>query len=392
MNQPNSIIKSAPKPTIKPLSPNFSSGPTTKHKDWSFDGLGDALLGRSHRSAPAKKRIKEALDLMRDILKIPSDYHIGILPASDTGAFEAAMWTMLGARGVDVFAWENFGKNWVKDAINELKLTDLRTFEADYGLLPDLSQADKTRDIVFTWNGTTSGVKVPSGDWIADDREGLTLCDATSAVFACEMPWDKLDVTTFSWQKVLGGEAQHGVMILSPRAVERLNSYTPAWPVPIIFRLKNNGAFNHKVFEGNTINTPSMMCIEDAVVTLKWARDLGGLNELIARSHNNLEAVEAWVNKTPWIDFLCADDTLRSSTSICLVLNKAFHADMADGALTKIVDDMVALLDQENVAYDFKAYRSAPTGFRLWGGATVETPDLEALFPWLEWAYQEVTS
>lgn len=392
MNQPKQNLKLTTKPTTKPHSPNFSSGPTTKHKDWSFDDLKSALLGRSHRSGPAKKRLKEALDLMREILQLPDDYHIGILPASDTGAFEAAMWTMLGQRGVDIFAWENFGKNWVLDAVNELKLTDLRIFEADYGLLPDLSKADMARDIIFTWNGTTGGVAVPDGDWIDDTREGLTLCDATSAVFAYDMPWDKLDVTTFSWQKVLGGEAQHGVMILSPRAVERLNNYTPPWPVPILFRLKNNGAFNHKVFEGNTINTPSMMCVEDAISILKWTKKIGGLDALIQRSKNNLRAVEQWVVRTPWVDFLCEDTALRSSTSLCLVLNKDYHKDMSEDGLSSIVDDIVSLLDNENVAYDFKAYRSAPTGFRLWGGATVEASDLEALFPWLEWAYKEVTS
>ena len=375
------------KPTLKPQNPNFSSGPTAKFKGWSAELLQGALTGRSHRSSEAKKRIGYCNDLMRDILGIPDDYLIGILPGSDTGAVEAALWNMLGARGVDVLAWENFGLNWVKDVMKILPITDRRSFEADYGDMIKLADVDCDRDVVFTWNGTTSGVKVPHSDWISSDRKGLTICDATSAVFAMDMPWDKLDVTTFSWQKVLGGEAQHGVMILSPRAVERLNTHKPAWPVPILFSLQKGAKFNDKIFDNNTINTPSMICIEDAIVSLEWAKNLGGLEALKKRSSSNLDAISKWVSHTSWIDFLCADDACRSNTSICL---KISDDDLSDEAKTEIVEKMAKLLSAEKVGFDLKAYRTAPAGFRIWGGATVETSDIEALLPWMEWAYTQV--
>ncbi len=371
------------KPTEKPANPNFSSGPTTKHKGWNLDKLNNAVLGRSHRAAIGKARLKEAIELAREVLGIPADYKVGIVPASDTGAFEMAMWNLLGQRGTDVFAWEAFGKGWVTDAVKHLKLDDLRTFEADYGQLPDLSQADWSRDVCFTWNGTTGGVKVPNGNWIDANREGLSINDATSAVYAMEMPWDKLDVTTWSWQKVLGGEAAHGMIVLSPRAVERLESYTPPWPVPKIFRLTKGGKLIEGIFEGATINTPSMLCVEDVIVAHEWVKSIGGLDEMIGRSKKNLAVTEEWVEQTDWVEFLCKDESIRSNTSLCLVSNEDWFT--ADAAKV-----MVKMLDEEGVAYDIGSYRDAPAGLRLWGGATVETSDLEALFPWLEWAYAQL--
>lgn len=380
------------KPTQKPANPNFSSGPCAKRPGWNAEALKDAAVGRSHRAKIGKAKLKEAIDRTRAVLGIPADYLVGIVPGSDTGAFEMAMWTMLGARGVDVFAWESFGSGWASDAKKQLKLQDLRIFEADYGQLPDLSQADWSRDVIFTWNGTTSGVKVPNGDWIADNREGLSMCDATSAVFAMDIPWSKLDVVTWSWQKVMGGEGAHGMLVLSPRAVKRLESYTPAWPLPKVFRLTKGNKLIADIFEGATINTPSMLCVEDALDGLKWAEKIGGLKALQSRSTANYEAVKAWVNRTPWVDFLAENEAISSNTSICLKIVDPWYQSLSAEEQAKGAKQIVSLLDKEGVAYDIGAYRDAPAGLRIWGGATVETADLQALFPWLEWAYGEVKS
>lgn len=378
------------KPINKPNNPQFSSGPTTKNPDWSFDKLSNAVLGRSHRSAVGKARLKEAIDKARTLLSIPDNYRVGIVPASDTGAVEMAMWNLLGACGTDVFAWESFGKGWVTDAVKHLKLDDLRVFEAEYGELPDLSQAQPTRDIVFTWNGTTSGVKVPNADWISDERAGLTICDATSAAYAMELPWDKLDVTTWSWQKVMGSEAAHGMIVLSPRAVKRMQSYTPAWPLPKIFRLTKGNELIEGIFSGATINTPSMLCVEDVIQAHEWAESIGGLTQLIANSQANLSATETWVSQTEWVEFLVADKQLRSNTSLCLKITDDWFAAQSKEAQWATVKTLCKLLEEEEVAYDIAAYRDAPPGLRLWGGATVQTTDLEALFPWIEWAYATI--
>lgn len=376
-------------PTVRPERPFFSSGPCSKRPGWSWSGLENALLGRSHRSGPGKARLKAVIDETRDILGIPEDYKIGIVPASDTGAVEMALWSMLGARGVDMLAWESFGKGWITDVQKQLKLDDVRVFEADYGALPDLTQVDSDRDVVFTWNGTTSGVKVPNGDWIASDRKGLTICDATSAVFAMELPWDKLDVTTWSWQKVLGGEGAHGMIVLSPRAVERLESYTPAWPLPKVFRMTKGGKLIDGIFTGATINTPSMMCVEDVLDALKWVKNIGGLKGLIDRSTKNLQVVENWVANRDWVDFLCADKATRSNTSICVKLSDA--CPLTGDARANAPKQISKLLDEEGVAFDINGYRDAPAGLRLWGGATVEPTDMEALMPWLDWAYEQIS-
>jgi len=368
------------KPSIKPKNPCFSSGPCAKHPDYSIEELKDAPLGRSHRSSLGKGKLAEAIDKTRDILGLPEDYRVGIVPASDTGAFEMAMWSLLGPRGVDVFVWESFSKGWAGDIRKELKLDNVRVFEAEYGRLPDLGQADFDNDVVFVWNGTTSGVKLPNGDWIPDDRAGLTLCDATSAIFAMDIPYHKLDVITYSWQKVLGGEAAHGILILSPRAVARLESYDPPWPMPKIFRMKKKGAVNEGIFKGSTINTPSMIANEDYLAALNWAESVGGLPGLIERSNANLEAWEAFVDKNDWIHFLAQDKDIRSNTSVCFVL------DLPEDKVKRLV----RLLADEDVAYDCGAYRDAPAGLRFWSGATVETSDIEILTQWLEWAYNEV--
>lgn len=378
------------KPTSKPKNPCFSSGPCAKRPGWSWEALKGALIGRSHRSGPGKKRLAEVIELSKKILGIPSDYLLAIVPASDTGAYEMAMWTMMGARGLDMLAWESFGEGWVTDAKKQLKLTDLRVMTAPYGEIPDLSAVDWSRDVGFTWNGTTSGVRVPNGDWISDAREGLSICDATSAVFAMDVPFSKLDVVTWSWQKVLGGEAAHGMLALSPRAVARLESYSPAWPLPKLFRMTKGGKITEGLFEGETINTPSMIAVEDAVDGLKWAESIGGLPALIARSERNLAAVDAWVKKTPWVDFLVADPALRSCTSICLKISDPWFNSLSVDQQSAKIKDLTKLLEKENVAYDIGAYRDAPVGLRLWGGATVETSDLEALFPWLDWAFAEL--
>ena len=380
------------RPDARPDRPQFSSGPCAKRPGWSIDGLKGALTGRSHRAAPAKARIQEVSGRSRSILGMPDDWKVGIVPASDTGAVELALWSMLGERGVDLLAWESFGSGWVGDVVKQLKLEDTRTLEADYGQLPDLGAVDFSRDVVFTWNGTTSGVRVPNGDWIADDRGGLTICDATSAAFAMDLAWDKLDVVTWSWQKVLGGEAAHGMLALSPRAVARLESYTPPWPMPKIFRLTKGGKLNASIFEGSTINTPSMICVEDAVDSLVWAESIGGLEGLIGRSQANLDAVTRWVESSDWVGFLCEDEASRSSTSICLKITDPWAAERDDDVVAKTVKAATKRLDQEGIAFDIGSYRDAPTGLRLWGGATVDTADLERLFAWLDWAWSEAKS
>ena len=380
------------RPTHRPANPCFGSGPTPKRPGWSVAALERALVGRSHRSAAARARLGEVLARSRALLGLPDDYRIAIVPASDTGAFEIAMWSLLGARGVDVLAWESFGKGWLIDARDQLRLEDLRAFEAEYGKLPDLGAVAPERDVVFAWNGTTSGVRVPDGDWIAADRNGLSLCDATSAVFAMALPWARLDVVTYSWQKVLGGEGQHGVLILSPRAVERLESFRPPRPLPKVFRLTASGRLNEGLFRGDTINTPSMLAVEDALDGLRWAERSGGLPALIARSEDNLRVVAEWVERTPWVDFLAQSPAIRSPTSICLrIVDPAVTAlPRADQA--GLIKALAERLEAEAVAYDIAGYRDAPPGLRLWGGATVERRDLEALLPWLDWAFEATKS
>ena len=375
------------KPERSPANPDFSSGPCAKRPGYDLTHLNNAVLGRSHRSKPGKSRLLEAITRTRDVLNVPEGWHIGIVPASDTGAYEMAMWSLLGERGLDILGWESFGKGWITDAVKQLKLDDIRVMEAAYGDLPDLSEVDFSRDVAFTWNGTTSGVKVPNGDWIADDRTGLTLCDATSAAFAMDLPWEKLDVTTFSWQKVMGSEAAHGMLILSPRAVERLESYTPPWPLPKIFRLTKCGKLIEGIFKGETINTPSMLAVEDYVDALKWAEDIGGLPTLLQRSADNLAVLSDWVALTDWVDFLCAEEAYRSNTSICLKIVDSDVIAMDEDAQADFAKRIAALLDAEGAAYDIGAYRDAPPGLRIWGGATVETADLEILTQWLDWAF-----
>ncbi|MEE2659134.1 MAG: phosphoserine transaminase [Candidatus Latescibacterota bacterium] len=383
-------IESLSKPQHRPTNPCFSSGPCAKRPGWNLQSLADASVGRSHRSSLGKGKLCEVVDRTRVILGVPEDYHIGVVPASDTGAVEMAMWSLLGPRGVDVAAWDNFGLGWVTDLQNQLRLEDLRTLLADYGNIPDLSQVDPDRDVVFTWNGTTSGVRVPDGNWISSSRAGLTICDATSAVFAMDLPWDKLDVVTYSWQKVMGGEAAHGILILGPRAVERLESYEPEWPLPKLFRMTKKGRLNESIFEGSTINTPSMLCVEDALDGLRWAEEIGGLTELVKRSECNLELYENWVQVTEWIEFLAADPTIRSSTSICFRIVDPWYAELDSEEQTAKEKALVELLADEGVAYDIGSYRDAPSGLRLWGGSTVETLDTEAVLPWLDWAFERI--
>jgi phosphoserine aminotransferase len=374
-------------PTVRPVVPHFSSGPCAKRPGWSLQALTDAVLARSHRSKIGKAKLKRAIDLTREILAVPADYRIGIVPASDTGAVEMALWSMLGPRPVTVLAWESFGEGWVTDITKQLKLKNVTVLKAGYGELPDLSKVDSSSDIIFTWNGTTSGVRVPNADWIAAEREGLSICDATSAAFAQPLDFAKLDVVTLSWQKVLGGEAAHGMLILSPRAVERLTSYTPPWPLPKIFRLTNGGKLIEGVFEGETINTPSMLCVEDYLDTLNWAKSIGGLKALMARADANTKAIAEWVAATPWVDFLAKQPAIRSNTSVCLrIVDPAVTALTAD-AQSAFIKGLVASLEKENIAYDIDAYRDAPPGLRIWCGATVETNDVEALTHWLDWAF-----
>ncbi len=378
------------RPDHRPERPYFSSGPCAKRPGWQVAALSDATLGRSHRSPAGKAKLAAAIDRTREILEVPGSYRIGIVPASDSGAFEMAMWSLLGARGVDALSWESFGKGWVTDVRDQLRLSDVRVMSADYGELPDLGQVDSDRDVIFPWNGTTSGVRVPNGDWIAADRAGLTLCDATSAAFAQPLPWDKLDVATYSWQKALGGEAAHGMLILSPRAVDRLESYVPPRPLPKIFRLTKGGKLSEGIFRGSTINTPSLLCVEDYLDALSWAEELGGLAALHARADANLAAVAAWVEKTPWVDFLARDPASRSNTSVCLRISDPGFTALDTERQAAVPKKMAALLDQEGVAYDVGSYRAAPPGLRVWCGATVERADVEALLPWLDWAYARV--
>ncbi len=375
------------KPSQKPNNPCFSSGPCAKRPGWSFEALQDAALGRSHRAKIGKNKLADVIERSKKVLGIPAGYVLGIVPASDTGAVEMALWSMLGERGVDVLAWESFSGGWATDCKTQLQLKDLRVFKADYGQLPDLKQVDWARDVVFAWNGTTSGVRVPNGDWIAPDRAGLAICDATSAVFAMDIPWDKLDVVTWSWQKVLGGEGAHGMIALSPRAVARLESFTPPRPLPKIFQMTKGGKLIAGIFQGETINTPSMLCVEDALDSLKWAESIGGLPALIARSSANLGAIEEWVAQSSWAAFLATDKCSRSNTSICFkIKDPAFTALSADDQNAR-VKSIVSSLEKERAAFDIGAYRDAPVGLRIWGGATVETSDIQALLPWLDWAY-----
>ena len=377
------------KPAVRPNNPRFSCGPCTKHPGWSLDRLGGALLGRNHRQPETRERLALALARTRQLLELPADYRAAIVPASDTGAVEMALWSLLGPRGVDVLAWEAFGREWVVDIVEQLKLPDTRALLAPYGDLPDLGQVDFDRDVVFAWNGTTSGVRVPNADWIPADRNGLTICDATSAVFAQAIDWSKLDVTTFSWQKVLGGEAQHGILILSPRAVERLESYTPPWPLPKLFRMTRDGKLMEDLFAGSTINTPSMLCLEDYLAAHAWAESVGGLKGTIARSEANAGVIDAWVTRTPWIAYLARVPETRSNTSVCLKIADpdvlALPPETRDGFPLAMAD----LLDREGIAKDIASYRDAPPGLRIWTGATVQKSDLEALMPWLDYAFAE---
>jgi phosphoserine aminotransferase len=379
-------------PDIRPSNPNFSSGPCAKRPGFALDALAGALLGRSHRAAEPKARLAEVIALSRSILGMPSGWRLGIVPGSDTGAFEMALWSMLGARGVDVVAFESFGEGWATDIVRHLKLPDARVLSADYGSLPDLASVDPDRDVVFPWNGTTSGVRVPNADWLAADRRGLAICDATSAAFAMALPWDKLDVVTWSWQKVLGGEGAHGMLALSPRAVERLQTYTPAWPLPKIFRLTAKGEIAEGIFAGETINTPSMLCVEDALDGLRWAERIGGLTALIARSEANLAAVAAWVARSEWAAFLADDPAIRSCTSICLKITAPWFDVLPADGQAKAAKQLAVLLEKQGVAYDIASYRDAPPGLRIWAGATIETGDIEALLPWLDWAAAQVAA
>ena len=376
------------KPTRRPANPCFSSGPCAKRPGWSPAVLQRALVGRAHRSGVGLARLVEVIDRSRAILGIPADWRVGIVAGSDTGAIEIAMWSLLGARGVDMLAWENFGEGWVAD-VAQLKLDDVRVIQVPYGRLPDLSLVDPARDVVFPWNGTTSGVRVPNGDWIAADRSGLTICDATSAIFAIRLPWDKLDVATWSWQKSLGGEGAHGMLALSPRAVERLESYTPPWPLPKLFRLTSKGKLIERVFRGETINTPSMLCVEDALDSLKWAESVGGLDGLIARSERNLATLLAWVEKCPWTDPLAEDPATISCTSPQFKITEPWFTRLSPEDRFQTVRSMTRRLEQEGAAYDIASRRASPPGLRIWSGPTIETADVEALLPWLDWAWDE---
>ena len=378
------------KPAARPGNPNFSSGPCAKHPGWEMSHLAGALVGRSHRSKPGKEKLAAVIERCRAVLGLPDDYLCGILPASDTGAFECALWSMLGARGVELLAWESFGHTWAVDALKHLQLDDVRLHEAEYGALPDLGAVDCSRDVVTVWNGTTSGVRLPDGDWIDAHRDGLVFCDATSAAFAMDLPWERLDVTTFSWQKALGGEAAHGMLILSPGAVARLESYTPPWPLPKLFRLTKGGKVNQGPFRGETINTPSMICVEDMLDALSWAEDVGGLEGMIHRSQANLAAVAVWVGTSEWAAFLARAPETRSSTSICLSIVSPWFLGLAPQERALAAKRLARLLDEEGVAFDLESYRDAPPGLRIWGGATVETADIEALLPWLDWAYEQI--
>ena len=380
------------KPALRPARPEFSSGPCAKRPGWTPQSLNDAVLGRSHRGKPGKAKLKLAIDRTREVLGVPADFLVGIVPGSDTGAVEMAMWSMLGPRPVQLLAFESFGKDWVTDVTKQLKLPNVEVLDAPYGQLPDTSKVRPDADLVFTWNGTTSGVRVPNADFISADREGIVICDATSAAFAQDLDWTKLDAVTFSWQKALGGEAAHGVLILSPRAVARLESYTPAWPMPKLFRMVDNGKFNAAIFEGATINTPSLLCVEDALDALAWADTVGGAAGMKARSEANLAALEAWVAVTPWVEFLAGDRAIRSNTSVCLkVVDPAITA-LSEDAQADFAKKLASVLEKEKAAYDIGGYAKAPPGLRIWCGATVDTADVEALTPWLDWAFASVSS
>ena len=382
-----SMIK---KPTTKPKNPNFSSGPCAKRPGWNIQNLKTDSLGRSHRAKLPKQRLVEVINLSKQLLKIPADYKVGIIAGSDTGAIEAAMWSLLGKTGVEVLAWESFGSDWVKDIKEQLKIKNLTIHQSDYGDLPDFQKINFDNDIVFNWNGTTSGVCLPNADWITDNRKGLTICDATSAVFAMEMDWHKLDVITWSWQKVLGGEAAHGMIALSPKSLERLSEYQPTWPIPKIFRLANNKKVIEGIFKGETINTPSMLCVEDAIDALNWIQSIGGSKGSIDKSQSNLQVVKTWIESKDWIDFLAKDSSTLSSTSICLKITDPWFLGLSADQQQLKIKEINSLLDKEQVAFDINAYRTAPPGFRIWGGATVESFDIETLLPWIEWGYQSI--
>src|ERR1700729_2069728 len=376
-------------PAVRPKVPHFSSGPCAKRPGWASRNLKDALLGRSHRSKPGKVKLKRALDLTREVLQVPADYRIGIVPASDTGAIEMSLWSLLGPRPVTMLSWESFGEGWVSDVVKELKLKNVTVLKAGYGELPDLGKVDPASDVVFTWNGTTSGVRIPNGDWIAADRAGLTICDATSAAFAQPLDWPKLDVVTFSWQKALGGEAGHGMLVLSPRAVERLESYKPAWPLPKIFRMTKGGKLNEGIFVGETINTPSMLCVEDYLDALNWAKSVGGLKALMARADKNLKVLADWQAKTSWIDYLAATPAIRSNTSVCMKVTDPAIASLTSDAQIDFIKKMVGLIEKEGAGYDFAGHRDAPAGLRIWCGATIEANDVALLTQWIDWAFAE---
>ena len=373
-----------------PGNPNFSSGPCAKRPGWKISVLNKALVGRSHRSKESVKKIQKILYELRSILVIPKDYEVALVGGSDTGAFEMAMWNLLGYKSVEVLAWESFGKDWILDIVEQLKIKDAKLIQSDYGQLPDLKNINFENDVVFTWNGTTSGVKVPNGNWIPDTREGLTLCDATSAVLAMSLPWKKLDVVTFSWQKVLGGEAQHGILVMSKRAIDRLKIYNPPWPIPKLFRITKEGKLQKKIFQGNTINTPSLICIEDAIDALNWVKKIGGLNEMINRSINNLKIIEMWVSNTKWIDFVAEKKETRSSTSICLKIVDPWFNSLSNEDKINIIRFISKNLAKNKVAYDINSYPSAPSGIRIWGGGTIEKKNIELLLPWLDWVWQKV--
>ena len=380
------------KPDKKPSNPNFSSGPTAKRPGWSIINLQSSLVSRSHRSVECKKKLKEVIDRSKSILELPQDYILCIMPGSNTGALEASLWSMLGERGVDILAWENFGKDWIVDVVDQLKIKDLNIHDVDYGLLPDLSKVNFNHDVIFTWNGTTSGVKVPNGDWIPDNRAGLTICDATSAIFAMPIDYKKCDVLTWSWQKVLGGEAAHGMLALSPRAVQRLESYQPSWPIPKAFRIANNKKIIAGISEGNTINTPSMICVEDCIDSLNWVEKMGGLKALINRSNKSFNYISEWISKTSWVNFMCANPSARSNTGITFQINDEWFVKMENIAQKEVMKKIITKLIKENVANDINGYPKAPPSFRVWGGGTVEPEDINKLLPWIEWAYSEVKS
>ena len=377
-------------PTIKPDNPNFSSGPCAKRPDWSILNLENSLLGRSHRAPECKQKLKEVIDLSKEILNLPENYLVGIMPASDTGALEAALWSLLGNRGIDILAWENFGKDWVLDVTDELKIEDKNIYLAPYGDLPDLQKVNFSRDVIFAWNGTTSGTKVPNGDWIPENREGLTICDATSAVFAMNIDYHKCDVITWSWQKVLGGEAAHGMIALSPRAVERLENHQPPWPIPKVFRMASKKKLISGIFEGSTINTPSMLCVEDALDSLNWVKNIGGINALIDRSKQSFKHIEDWISATSWVDFLSRNIHTRSNTSITFKINETWFLNKDERDQRTIMKEILILLSQKKIAYDINGYPKAPPSFRIWGGGTVEPENIKKLLPWIDWAYKEV--